>query len=95
MMSCLASISRKIVRFRIPPSVAVIPTHSSPASIASLAFAKPDQSGVPSSKVGTGIGLEPTIAGSLTFTMNPRIISVVENSSFIIRSAESSGDSMS
>ena len=93
--SCLASISFNTVRLRIPPSTSVIPCHFSPVGIISSTWANPDQSGTPPSIRGTGSWVEPTIAGSLTLTTNPRIISVVENSSLMIRSAVNSGDSIS
>ena len=48
---------------------------------------------MPSSSRGTGTGVEPTSAGSLTLTTNPSMISVVENSWLIVRSAVSSGGS--
>ena len=94
-ISCFMSISLSTVRLRIPPSIAVIPSHFSAVGTISSASAKFDQSGLPSSVNGTGTGVEPTIEGSLTLTTNPRIISVVVNSSLIIRSAVNSGDSIS
>ncbi|MAK40929.1 MAG: hypothetical protein CL993_04295, partial [Euryarchaeota archaeon] len=63
--------------FRIPPLTSSTPSHSFPDGIISLASAKFAQSGVPSSSVGTGTGVEPTSDGSLTPTTKPRIISVV------------------
>ena len=94
-ISCFASISFRTVKLRIPPSISVIPSHFSPVGTISSACAKFDQSGVPSSVNGTGTGDEPTIEGSLTLTTKPRMISVVVNSSLIMRSAVNSGDSMS
>ena len=79
----------------MPPSISVIPCHFSPVGTISSTWAKLDQSGVPSSMKGTGTGVEPTSAGSRTLTTNPRMTSVVVNSSLMMRSAVSSGDSMS